>query len=199
MTVSGVPNTGSVSPDLPLSGLPSKASANAGKAESFIGSLRVAAVDKASEMSTALRNMIDNVKQADQTIARALFAVGCAYNLWANPLAFIPGLGIGALSSAASFPFKSETLQKGYLLDNAPEKGYPASGVMLGLAALKFLLSGSVLDAMSISIFAGLLAGNSLYHRFKGSTLGQGIHVVSSKLAEITDLALGKLSNYTQP
>lgn len=150
-------------------------------------------IEEAVTGNESLRALVDKVKASGDTISQAFFIIGCVYNFYTSPTLFLLGTGIGALASAAPFPVEFESLRQGELLGRTAEEGYAASKVMFGLASLNFYLGRTLLDDMSISIFSGLLAGNSFYQRFKVTATGAGISLAGNKLAELTELVLQKL------
>jgi len=166
---------------------------------SVIGSFESYAIGKFEETATdnpALQSLVDKVKQSGDKISQAFFIVGCVYNFYTSPLLFLTGVGLGALASAAPFPVELKSLQNGELLGRTSEDNYAASKVMFTLAGINYYLGRTLLDDMSISIFSGLLAGNSFYHIFKESAAGRGIAFVGDQLANLTEMALQKLPFY---
>ncbi|WP_420421359.1 hypothetical protein [Simkania sp.] len=165
----------------------------------IIGSLETYTVGKIEEAATdnpTLQSVVNKVKENSDKISQAFFIVGCIYNFYTSPFLFLTGVGLGALASAAPFPVHLESLQQGELLGRTSEDGYAASRVMFSLASINYYLGRTLLDDMSISIFSGLLAGNSFYHMFKESKAGQGVAFVGNQLARVTELALDKLPFY---
>lgn len=164
-----------------------------------IGSFESYAIGKFEETSTdnpALKALVDKVKESSDKISQAFFIVGLVYNFYTSPLLFLTGVGLGSLASAAPFPVELNSLQNGELLGRTSEDNYAASKVMFTLAGINYYLGRTLLDDMSISIFSGLLAGNSFYHIFKESAAGRGIAFVGDQLANVTEIALQKLPFY---
>lgn len=167
-----------------------------GVAGKIIGALESYTLGQIEETITgneSLKTLVQKVKNNSDLISQAFFIIGCFYNFYTSPLLFLTGVGLGTLASAASFPNEIKSLQQGELLGRTAKDGYAASKVMFGLATLNFYLGRTLLDDMAISIFSGLIAGNSFYHRFKESAFGVGIYTTSNKLANLTELALQKL------
>lgn len=159
------------------------------------GSLEKYIVGKIHEatLDTSLAKVVAKVEENGDKIAKALFTIGCFYNFYTFPSAYMGGTVVGALASAAPFPFPIDSLRQGELLGNTSEDGYAAPKVMFLLAAVNYYLGTTLLDDTVLSIFAGLITGNYLFHRAKTSTAGQMITWLGNQAAAYTEIAMRKL------
>jgi len=167
-----------------------------GTVGNIIGTLETYSIGKIDEAATgneSLKQLVNKVRENADQIGQAFFIVGCVYNFYTSPMLFLAGVGLGALASSAPFPVEIKSLQHRELLGRTVDDNFAGPKVMFSLAAINFYLGRTLLDDMSISIFSGLLAGNSFFHMFKESIAGQGITLAGNKLASLTELFLQKL------
>jgi len=156
-------------------------------------------VDEMAASNPSLKKMVDKVKANQDSLAKWFFYLSCFYNFYTSPLLFVGGTTLGVLASASPFPLKMDSMQNGQILGRTKEDGWALQKVMTITATLNMYLGRTYLDDMFFGIFAGLLAGNSLYHGAKESTIMTGMKGAGDSLSKITELVLRKLPFFEQP
>ncbi len=125
-----------------------------------------------------------------------LFTAGCTYHALTAPLVFISSLALGALSSSSFFPLKIKRWQQENLTEKNLLEGTPAYIAMISTIAINFFTPKSKYGGVNVcvSIFAGLLAGHTIYRSFEDSSLRKQVDIMAAQLSSCLDFVIDKIS-----
>lgn len=160
----------------------------AGALERYI----VGKIDEAT-LDSPLASGVTWVKTNGELLAKGLFGAALFINFYTSRSVCIISLAIGSLASASPFPVLLPSLQEGELLKLTEEDNFAAAKVMFGLALTNCYLGRTSLDDKVLACFAGLLAGNTVFHMASDSPPGKLITSIGEFGAKYKEIALSFL------
>lgn len=168
-----------------------------------LGQLETVVVSKIhaiSETNPAVKDLLGKMDENKEKIAHSIFFLGCLYNFWRSPILFTTGTLLGISSSVSNFPISFTSLRNGELFSLTEKDGYAATKIMGCVTLANMYLGNTLLDDTFLGMFAGLIAGNSLYYRV-GTPIGEHLVYAIGLIESYGKIAFNMLSNFpkTEP
>lgn len=143
-----------------------------GKMGNLIGAVGSAAVNKMESIEhPTVQKVCEFVKTHQDSIAYGAYVLGAAYNFYTSPLIFSVGVVVGFIASASPFPVSLNSLREGELCSHTATANFAGPKAIFTLGAINMYLGDTFLDNAFFGGTAGLLFGNSLYHKVKGNAV----------------------------